>query len=851
MKQLTLITFFAIFSLITRAQGYTWANEDHGIVTLNTGAISHGAGVTFFDFNKDGLDDVTFCTASDSLIFYQSTGDSLIRIEIIPNTFDMRMASWVDYDNDGDYDLFVTKARNVGNNSKLYRNDGWPVFTDVTAQLNLPNFGGVRSYGHSWADYDKDGYLDVYVCNYNVAGGLTNWLFHNNGDGTFTEVSAIAGVGNGSRLSFQSAWCDFNNDGWLDLYVINDLNQPSAMYYNNGDGTFTDVSVETGTNIQIEAMCISIIDFQEDGDWDIYVSNIATGNYFLINENGTFTNQAAASNLVVNRMTWGTTWVDYDNDGDQDIHMVTTQGSNNQNPFFINNGDGTFTENNSIGFEGDLTNAYSNAKGDFNNDGFYDLIHSTVGSQNTYRFWENNGIGGNWVKIDLTGTVSNRDAVGSLVKYYINGAEKRYFTSAGKGFLSQNAHTEILGIANASQIDSIEISWPNGLIEKHYNLLSGERYDFIEGQTLNNEITIEEGTNVICETLTLNAGDYSQVLWEDGSTEALRVILSAGVYTVEVTHPSGVITNASIEIVQGLVPQLQIEQSNVTCFGLANGNILVEETTGAEVNIVWNTESGMLPEFIGPGIYELSATSLDNCVVTSTIEITEPTALEVDINSTNVLCNGDATGTAMLTVSGGTPEYTIDWNGIDENAIEAGTYSVLITDANGCSVSTAYEILEPSELILTEAIITNAENGSNGAITIEISGGVEPYTYLWNNGDQDNTNDFIGQGTHTCIVTDANGCSFIYEGQIIDLNIIETDLNDVSLFPNPTSEKFALLNVPIGTEYLLFDITGKLIIAGKTASNLQTVDVSNLQKGVYVCRVVVKGRTLTKKIIIE
>lgn len=851
MKHLTLIVFFALTSCLSFSQGFTFANADHGVSTLNTGAISHGAGVTFFDFNKDGLDDVTFCTASDSLIFFQSTGDSLIRIEIIPNTLDMRMASWVDFDNDGDYDLLVTKARNIGNNSKLYRNDGWPVFTDITNQLNLPNFGGVRSYGHSWADYDKDGLIDVYVCNYNISGGITNWLFHNNGDGTFSEVSAAAGVGNGSRLSFQSAWCDFNNDGWLDLYVVNDLNQPSAMFYNNGDGTFTDVSVATGTNIQIEAMCISIVDHQDDGDWDIYVSNIATGNYFLINENGNFTNQAAAANLTVNRMTWGSTWVDFDNDGDQDIHMVTTQGGNNQNPFFVNNGDNTFTENNSIGFEGDITNAYSNAKGDFNNDGFYELIHSTVGSQNSYRFWENIGVGGNWVKIDLTGTVSNRDAIGSTVEYWINGVPKRYMTFAGEGFLSQNAHTKIIGIAEASAIDSIQITWPNGLIESHYELMAGNRYDFIEGQTLSNSISIVEETNILCESLTLFAGDFQSVLWEDGSTESLRTITSAGVYTANVTHPSGVIISSSIEIVQGIVPAIEITSTNVTCFGLNNASISVLEINGAEVSLTWNTDTGLLPDAIGPGIYEVVAESIDGCINSASVEITEPLVLETNLTTTDVLCFGEASGTAAIEVFGGTPEYIIDWSMTDPNAITAGVYAVEVEDANGCISTLNFEIFEPTPLALADAIVTNAENGSNGAIIITIEGGVEPYSYLWNNGDQDNLNDFIGQGIHTCVVTDANGCTFTYEGNIIDVNIEENIDQNISVFPVPASEVLFIQNMKSGTQVKIIDINGKMLLHQNSNTDNIQVDITEWPAGVYFIQFNSTESHYTRKIIIE
>lgn len=932
MNNLTLTTLLFLSSVCAVSQGFYWANEAYGIHTVNTGAISHGAGVTFFDFNGDGLDDLTFCTASDSLIFYESTGDGFNRIEIIPNTLDMRMASWVDFDNDGDYDLLVTKARNVGNNTKIYRNDGWPVFTDVTSQLGMPNFGGVRSYGHSWGDYDRDGYIDLYICNYNydpTGMGPTNWLFHNNGNGTFTEVSQQAGVANGHKLSFQSAWCDFNNDGWLDLYVITDnvvadVDQPCAMYYNNGDGTFTDVSEESGAGISIEAMCISVMDYQNDGDWDIYVSNVATGNYFLVNENGTFTNQAADAGLVVNRMTWGTTWIDFDNDNDQDIHMVTTHGMNNQNPFFINDGNDYFTEDNSVGFAGDLTNAYSNAKGDFNNDGFYDLIHSTIGSQNSYRLWENLGEGGNWVKVDLTGTYSNRDAVGSRVDYWVNGVSKRYFTMAGSGFLSQNAHTEIIGLGENIQIDSLIVQWPRGFTEKFYDLQAGQRYNFIEGQTLSASVSVVEETQLICDQLTLDAGEWAGFLWDDGSTGQLRMITEGGTYSVTVTHSSGIEKEASIDIIQGIFPQLDFTVAPVSCYGDDNGSIDVTEINGQEVSLEWSTESGELPETVPAGIYTVIATSADLCSVTESVEVTEPEELFTDVTTTDVSCNGgtdgtasveitggipeydvswneeidpgqlpageygisvtdmngctlqttftieqpevlqaevlttdalcfgEASGTAQVEVIGGTPEYTVQWNDqINTQELPEGNYSVVITDANQCELHIEFSIAEPEALTVESALITDAQNGNNGSIALNVAGGTEPYTFLWSNGDEDATAENIGQGAYSCIVTDAGNCVVLYEGNVIDLKV-ETQLTgDLSIFPNPATGQLNVRGSAVIQRVEIIDGTGRVVLAAGNRSNSQVLDIHTLSPGNYIVKLTSDSGVITRVLIIE
>lgn len=838
-----LLAFLPSFAI---AQGYNFANSEYNINVLNTGGILHGAGVTFYDFNKDGLDDLTFCTASDSLIFYESTGTGFNRIEIIPNTLDMRQASWVDYDNDGDADLLVTKARNVGNNTKLYRNDGWPVFTDVTAQLNMPNFGGVRSYGQAWGDYDRDGYLDLYICNYNLGGGITNWLFHNLGDGTFEEVSFIAGVDNGTRLSFQAAWQDFNEDGWLDLYVINDLDQQSYMYYNNQDGTFTDVSIETGTNIMIEAMCISIDDLEQDGDWDIYVSNIADGNYYLINEGGVFSNQAAAAGLEVNRMTWGVTWVDYDNDGHNDVHMVTTQGSNNQNPFFKNNGDGTFTETNSIGFEGDLTNAYSNAKGDFNNDGFYDLIHSTVGSQNSYRLWENIGLGGNYVKVDLTGVVSNRDAIGSTVDYWIGGVKKRYFTAVGGGFLSQNAHTEIIGIADATQIDSIQINWPRGIVEKHYNLQAGQRYDFTEGETFAAEITTTND-QFLCESLVLDAGEWNSYTWSDSSSDRYLTVTEPGTYEVIVTNEFNLPVIASIEIFEGVFNDFVSTVTPLDCHDETNASILLSESNDASFSIFWEDESTEPNRFdLGPGEYSYVATSETNCITSGIFSISNPDSLYLELITTDVTCFGLDNGSAIFNAFGGTGVFTFDFGNSLPESLAAGEYTFSATDENLCLVDTTFVITEPS-LIIVSDIINDAENGINGSIELTVSGGTPEYSYLWSNGDEDATAENIGQGSYTCVITDSNDCTYEYEGAIIDVNVSEIDVTSLSIYPNPSNDFIQLEwnKKPYNGIIELHSINGSHIQLTQEFLTPGMLDVRSLASGIYLIKLVEEGTTIS------
>lgn len=850
MKKLFTLLFVAAYSF-SYSQGYQNATASYGINVLNTGAISYGAGTSFYDFNNDGMDDLTYCTSSDSIVFYVSNGTSFTKVEILPNTLDAKQPTWVDYDNDGDADLMVTK-RSSG--TKLYRNDGWPNFTDVTASLNMPMVVGVNTFGNAWADYDKDGDLDVYICNRNI-NEVTNWLCKNNGDGTFQQVASEAGVTNTDNYCFQAVWCDFNNDSWLDLYVANDLYTGNSMYFNNGDGTFQDVSIVSNTNLAIEAMCVNVGDYDNDNDFDIYVANVATGNYLLQNDGtGIFTNVASSAGLAVNMMTWGTQWVDFDNDTDLDIHMVTTNGGNNQNPFYVNNGDGTFTLANELGFAGDATNAYSNAIGDFNNDGFYDITHTTVGSQNSYTLWENLATGGNSIKVNLTGTESNRDGIGSRIDYWIDGQQFTRFTSAGGGFISQSSDNYILGMGDANQIDSLQIIWPLGMPEMYYNLAAGSINHFIEGATFNYAITTDNN-NVICTELILDAGERPNYTWDDGSTERYRTVTSAGTYTAETTFWNGYVYTTSIEITQGYIPSFDIVITNATCNGDSNGAAFIDEDTNAEISILMNETLSSNPiHNLNAGDYSVVVISADGCIAEGNFTISQPEAIVASITTSNVSCFGGNDGTAVFTATGGNTSVTGSIVDADATQLEAGSYNILFFDQLGCWIQESITITEPEQLAVVSNTVINAFNGDNGSIEIEIQGGTEPYNYNWSNGDQDALAENIGQGSYTCEITDNNGCTVSFEEYVIDLNIETTEMAfNVSMYPNPNDGiLFITSNAKNKIDFVLvFDALGNAVSNLALNASSGMIDTSEWAQGIYTVQVKSANSISIQKIIIE
>ena len=233
------VPLFLLFILINYGAGAQFTQVEHGLV-LTGMPVGHSSGVSWYDFDRDGWDDLTVGQGNDAILVLRNVNGTLNLFHVFPNTTQVKSFQWVDFDNDGDSDFFMCA---VNSSCKLLRNDGNMVFTDVTGNLNLP-LSGEDSMGASWADYNRDGWLDVYVCNYYTP----NWLLQNRGDGTFEEVSQQMGVSDGNKPTYMCSWVDYNNDCLLDLFVANDLDTPSEMYENTGSG-FVPVGSSIGLNL--------------------------------------------------------------------------------------------------------------------------------------------------------------------------------------------------------------------------------------------------------------------------------------------------------------------------------------------------------------------------------------------------------------------------------------------------------------------------------------------------------------------------------------------------------------------------------------------------------------------------
>jgi hypothetical protein len=482
-----IILLFATIDVSSQIS-FTESAASLGVVT-NYGTIpgGFGGGISFCDFDSDGWDDLTFSTATGAPVkFYKNNSGTFSEVALggvtLPNR-ETRQIIWVDYDNDGDKDLFIST---LDDSNKLYQNNGSFSFTDVTSAAGFDTT--VRfTLGCSWGDYNNDGYLDAFLSFRDPAESNPNKLYKNNGDGTFSDVSTSAGISTGSFLSFCASFFDYDNDGWQDIYIANDKSDnKNIMYHNNGDGTFSDTSVSTNTDLGIDAMSTTISDYDNDGFLDIYVTNTIEGNVFLKNNgDGTFSDIASTSGTLMETFAWGSVFLDADNDMDSDLYVSGMLTTVNPLPsaFYENNGSGSFTIPTSAGFQDDDAVSFSNAIGDIDNDGYPDISVLNFAPRNNFLF-KNNNSANNYLKVKLQGTTSNKDGIGSWIQAYNNGVPQNRYTLAGEGYTAQNSNYEFFGLGSETVVDMLKVTWLSGTVDILHNVAVNQSLTIVEGSSL-------------------------------------------------------------------------------------------------------------------------------------------------------------------------------------------------------------------------------------------------------------------------------------------------------------------------------------------------------------------------------
>ena len=497
-----LLPFGALLPLLAgplSAATFTDATVSAG---LNTDGYTFGDPI-WGDFNGDGnLDLFVDNHYNRGSYFYQNNGTGtftdILDTSGLRHAGDRHGSAWVDFNNDGELDLSITKGAKGGQilgtkQDELYQNLGGGQFTNVAVAAGVTDTWG-KGRGVAWGDYNNDGYPDL------LLGNLKTDLFllKNNGDGTFSDVTVAAGLGS---LQFtECVFADYNNDGFPDIFcTVSESNNSSndMLLKNNGDGTFSDVTSQAGILPLNNGRAICFGDYDNDGDLDLFISR--GGDEFPVkqtlyrnNGDGTFTDvtdQAGVGVVVNNR---AAAWGDYDNDGSLDLYIVNS-GSDPEgkgaNYLFRSNRNGTFTDvASSAGVQDLVVNRGRGcAWGDYDNDGFLDLFVTNGESNTQYELgpqvlYHNKGNGNKWLKIKLVGTTSNRQGLGVKITAQI-GRRTQYREANGASghFLSQGAGPVHFGLGKATVVDQLTVKWPSGVSQ------------VLTGVSANQEITVTEG----------------------------------------------------------------------------------------------------------------------------------------------------------------------------------------------------------------------------------------------------------------------------------------------------------------------------------------------------------------------
>jgi enediyne biosynthesis protein E4 len=494
-----------------------------------------GSGCAFLDYDADSWQDILLINGMDwpqhkrertILRLYRNNRDGTFtdvthRAGLDVEMYGMGVAVG-DYNNDGFPDILLTC---VGQN-RLFRNTGKGTFSDVTHSSGLDGRLGF-STSAVWFDYDRDGLLDLFVCNYvkwsaehdvfcsldgkhksyctpEAYRGETCWLFHNRGDGTFEDVTAQSGIFDTSSKSLGVAMLDYDRDSWPDLLVANDT-QPNKLYRNQRNGTFKDVAVEAGIAFSAEGkaragMGVDAADFDHSGFPGVAITNFDNEMIGLYRPaaHGTYNDVAVQAGVGLasqNTLGFGCAFLDANLDGALDLvvangHIDDTVRNIRGNvgyaqppQIFLNNGQGKFQD-----VAASTGEAFIQPKvgrglcyADFDRDGDLDILMTTNNGP-AYLYRNDQQSGNHSIRFRLTGTKSNRDAIGARVRIEHDGSTQERLVKGGSSYLSQSELPVTFGLGRGDKIDRVTIEWPSGRSEEYKNLAAGQAYDCVEGK---------------------------------------------------------------------------------------------------------------------------------------------------------------------------------------------------------------------------------------------------------------------------------------------------------------------------------------------------------------------------------
>ncbi len=480
----------------------------------------------------------------------------------------------------------------------------------------------------------------------------------------------------------------------------------------------------------------------------------------------------------------------------------------------------------------DDSNTHSSSSGDFNNDGFPDILLHT--SDPNFRVLVNQPNGNNWLKVNLQGTVSNSFGVGSTLRVFADGNFQKRFVHCGEDYLGQDSFTELFGLADAETIDSLQVTWPSGWVDTIYDVPVNQVISVVEGSTFEPQILI---TGTLCSNdismLSVIGEEISTFAWNDQSTNPTCPAPTSGIYSVIVSNQFNLVDTISIDVALTEAPNPQVNTTNVTCADGSDGMIELFNVSGIVVDSVdWNNGSYSGEAIFGleAGEYTFVMTDINGCSSADTVFITEPSPVSANLSFESPSCFGQF-GSAEVNPIGGTGNFTTLWSVEDPMNLPDGDYEVEVIDDSGCSMTETFSITVPTQLTAT-LTVENANDGNNGLANVDIQGGTLPYNVQWSNADVGAQTDQLGQGSYVVIVTDANGCTWSQSFNIIDTSIGE--LNKEVVLASFGNGQFELTLSSPAVAMFLIDATGKTVQSTIATQQKYIFNLSSAPKCLYL-----------------
>lgn len=714
-----------------------------------------------------------FFLHSDSLNFSFSNSPNFIN-----QTTNAKSSFWADADNDCDLDVFWAQQ---GSGNSLFENNGDGTFTENTTSALATDL--LRSLSAAWGDYNNDGLVDLYLVRWNTtSSGFSNYLYKNNGNFNFTRIDTGA-TATPASTSASASWVDYDNDGDLDIYVVNRNNYNNDFYINNGNGTFTrNTTIEITKNGGNSPGC-SWGDYNNDGYLDVYVTNVSgqKNHLYKNNGNGSFTRILTGAIVNDQQNTFGAIWADFDNDGYLDL--FTANNSNiwpKNNILYKNNGNGTFTKVTSGSPYTELYSTWGSVGADLNEDGFIDILTANwYTSPITIHL--NNGNNHGFLHLNLFGTISNRSAIGArVVAKSALGKQTRVITHQ----TGNEVHDDLsikMGFASDTIIDSLIVYWPSGDTCTFTNVTPKGFYNIEEGLCAMDTVI---KTNFADSSSFLNAyfnntsrGTINRYHWDFGDGDTSNLInpthkyASPGKYLVTLTgyddYCKHRIFKDSIEVCPDTSTLGFVDTHNSLTI------TFTDTSSSTAYDFSWDfgdsspIASGAVVNhtYTQAGSYNVCLTLTDSCrtkTLCRTIPVCNDTLLagfsvtdtsftrtfsDSSVNATSVLWNfGDG---ITSTLTNPTHTYT-----------SPGEYIVCQTAIDACTSTTSCDTIE----VCTDSLVTAFTPIGNQKTYSFTNQSLNADRYMWDFGDGNFSTSanpahiYQNYGSYTVCLTSTNDC---------------------------------------------------------------------------------------------